>query len=123
MEKVWEKREENFVLSELFFPKSFEIVKRSSTMSQDKATPEEEKRFQQEVDLDKDLRERYKREALKKCAAEHLAYIECLDKGKTCVKEDKAFWDCYRAQRVRLFFFSSAVDLNYFWCSYLFYGY
>ncbi|KAK8798700.1 hypothetical protein WA158_007784 [Blastocystis sp. Blastoise] len=63
------------------------------------ATPEEEERFHKELDKTPDIKEKYKREALAKCAAEHLVYLKCIESGKPCIKEQKAFWDCYRDQR------------------------
>lgn len=61
---------------------------------------QEVRNFRQEQGLAREVQEKYKREALRKCNDLHRVLLDCYEKKYFCGKEEKEFWDCYRRERV-----------------------
>ena len=43
--------------------------------------------------------EELKQKAIQRCQDQHRALIDCIDSGKFCWDEQKAFWSCYKQKR------------------------
>lgn len=61
---------------------------------------QEMRAFRKEQGLSREVQEHYKREALRKCNDLHAILLDCYEKKYFCGTEEKAFWDCYRRERV-----------------------
>ena len=81
-------------------------MENSPNQSEDNRAPElrryerETRAFRQDVGLAREVQERYKREALRKCNDLHSKLLDCYEQKYFCGKIEKEFWDCYRRERV-----------------------
>ena len=65
---------------------------------------QEVKNFRRESMLSSEIQEEHKKKALMKCKDLHDKLMDCYESKYFCGTAEKEFWDCYRNERVLLFF-------------------